>query len=197
MGRRQEVSNERILEVARRCFLLRGAGVSAVEIAGELGVSHTTIFNRFGSKEALMIAALGVPDQIEWASVLEKGPDNRPVFEQLVQHGKVVAAYFQNLQAGLAVLHAAGIPNDKIFPDQTADSAPAKAFMALVAWLRVAQSQGRIGKCDVETLASTILGALYNWAQTASVCGHSTTRDDSESHVERFIELLWNGIGVE
>jgi len=40
------------------------------------------------------------------------------------------------------------------------DPPPLQAFRALTLWLRRAQKQGRVAKCDVETLASTILGAL-------------------------------------
>jgi hypothetical protein len=54
---------------------------------------------------------------------------------------------------------------------------------------------GRLAKCDVGTLASTILGALHAWAFTARVCGQSTAPAAGERHVERFIDLLWDGIG--
>jgi hypothetical protein len=73
---------------------------------------------------------------------------------------------------------------------------PAQAFRALTAWLTRAQDQRRLAKCDVETLAATILGALHNWAFTARVCGHSITTAAGERYVERFIDLLWNGIGA-
>ncbi|MGO9411028.1 MAG: hypothetical protein ACLQCB_09785 [Spirochaetia bacterium] len=33
-------------------------------------------------------------------------------------------------------------------------------------------------------------------AFTARVCGQSTTPAAGDRHVERFIELLWNGIGA-
>jgi hypothetical protein len=67
----------------------------------------------------------------------------------------------------------------------------------LTAWLRRAQGEGRRAKCDVDTLAATILGALHNWAFTARVCGQSATPAAGARHVERFIDLLWNGIGTE
>lgn len=195
MGRPKEVTDEQILVASRRCFLERGAGVSAVEIARELGVSHTTIFNRFGSKEALMIAALGPPEKVPWVAALEAGPAHRPVRKQLVEHCKVMSAYFQDLQAGLAVLHAAGITRGKILRGRKGEPPPVQAFRALTQWLRRAQRQKRLARCDVETLAATILGALHNWAFTARVCGQSTTPAAGERHVERFIDLLWNGIG--
>jgi Bacterial regulatory proteins, tetR family len=99
MGRPKEVTDEQIVVAARRCFLERGAGVSAAYIARGLGVSHTTLFNRFGSKEALMIAALWPPEKVPWVAALEAGPDDRPIRQQLVEHGKVMSSYFQELQA--------------------------------------------------------------------------------------------------
>lgn len=195
MGRPKEVTDEQIVVAARRCFLGRGAGVSAADIARELGVSHTTVFNRFGSKEALMIAALGPPKEVPWVTALEAGPDDRPIREQLVEHAKVMSAYFQDLQAGLGVLQAAGIEPGKAYRGRKGDGAPVQAFRAFVAWLRRAQSQGRLARCHVETLASTILGALHGWAFTARVCGHSTAPAAGERYVEGFIELLWSGIG--
>lgn len=196
MGRPKEITDEQIVAAARRRFLDRGAGVSAEEIARELHVSHTTLFNRFGSKEALMIAALSPPKNIPWVEALNAGPDDRPVREQLVEHGKAMSAYFHDLQAGLAVLQAAGISRGKIFRGCKGETPPVQAFHALSGWLRRAQSRGRLAKCDVETLASTILGALEGWAFTARVCGQSTTHAASELHVERFFELLWKGIGT-
>ncbi len=195
MGRPKQITDEQIVTVARRCFLERGAGVPAPEIARELGVSHTTLFNRFGSKQALMIAALGPPEKIPWAAALEAGPDDRPIREQLLEHCNVMSAYFQNLQAGLAVLHAAGITPGKVLHACKGEPPPVQAFRALTAWLRRAQGQGRLAECNVKTLAATILGALHNWAFTARVCGQSTVPAAGERHVERFIDLLWNGIG--
>jgi AcrR family transcriptional regulator len=197
MGRPKEVSDQEIIVAARRCFLERGAGVSAMEIARELGVSHTTLFNRFGSKEALMIAALGPPEVVPWFSGLENGPDDRPIREQLVEHCKAISGYFERLQAGLALLHAVGITTQMLLRGRRGDPPPVKAMRALIGWLQRARSQGRLGECDIETLASIILGALQNWAFTARVCGQSTSPAASERHVERFVELLWSGIGGE
>ena len=84
MGRPEAVSNAEILEVARRLFLEQGATLSASEIAQALGVSHTTIFNRFGSKEQLMLAALAPLKETPWVAALESGPGPGSVRDQLV-----------------------------------------------------------------------------------------------------------------
>jgi AcrR family transcriptional regulator len=195
MARPREITDEEILIAARRCFLERGAKVSAADIASELGVSHTTLFNRFGSKEALMLAALGPPTEIAWIAALDAGPDERPIREQLVEHAKVMSAYFQELHAGLGLLQASGIEPAKAYRKRKGDAPPVQAYKALVGWLQRAQKQGRLAKCDVETLASTVLGALHGWAFTARVCGGSTGHAAEERYVERFVDLLWEGVG--
>jgi AcrR family transcriptional regulator len=192
MGRPKAVSDEQILVTARRCFLEHGAGVSAVDIARELGVSHTTLFNRFGSKEAMLIAALGPPEKIPWVAALEAGPDDRPIREQLVEHTKVISTYFQELQAGLAVLLAAGVDPSKVRAPRQQE--PMQAFRSFAGWLSRAQNQGRLAQCDAETLAATIFGALHSWAFIARIRGQSTTSLAGEHHIECFIDLLWNGI---
>jgi AcrR family transcriptional regulator len=199
MGRPREVTDEQIIVAARRCFLKRGAGVSAADIAMELGVSHTTLFNRFGSKEGLMIAALGPPTQkVSWVAALEEGPDERPIRDQLVEHAKVMSVFYQDLQAGVGILQAAGIDVAKAHKKSKAQTTPSpaeQAYAALVGWLARAQKQGRLGKCDVHTLASTILGALQGWAFTVRVCGLPSSNAAAKDYVERLIELLWNGVG--
>lgn len=195
MGRPKEVTDEQILAMARHCFLARGGGVSVTEIARELGVSHTTLFNRFGSKEALVLAALGPPKEVPWVAALAAGPDERPIREQLVLHARVMSAYFRDLQAGLGVLQAAGIDPAKAHRRRTGEPPPVQAFRALHGWLERARAQGRLADCDTETLASTLLGALHAWAFTARVCGAPTTPAEGDRYVQRLIDLLWAGIG--
>lgn len=195
MGRPKEVTDEQIVVAARRCFLGRGAGVSAADIARELGVSHTTLFNRFGSKEGLMLAALGPPMRAQWMTELEAGPDGRPIREQLIKHAKVIAAHFREVQEGMGVLHAAGIDLWKAYGGKKGEPPPpVQARRALGAWIERAQSQGRLARCDVDTLASTILGSLFGYVHAASFKGESTAPGACDRYVERFIELLWNGI---
>src|SRR6185503_13066248 len=102
------------------------------DIARELGVSHTTLFNRFGSKEGLMLAALGPPDEIKWVGALDAGPDTRPIREQLVEHAKVMSDFFEDLQAGFGILQAAGIDPGKAYRERKGESAPEQAYRALV-----------------------------------------------------------------
>lgn len=194
MGRPKEISDKQILVAARRCFLKQGASVTAHEIGKQLGVSHTTIFNRFGSKEGLMIAALGPPEGVPWAALLEDGPTENPILEQLIQHAKTIAAYFHDIHAGLTILQSSGISMERVFPAKEHESRPLRAYYTLTRWLETAQKQKRIAPCDIPTLARTILSALHGWAMTAQFCGMPASKRESELHIERFMELLWQGI---
>jgi len=136
-----------------------------------------------------MIAALGPPEKIAWVATLEAGPDDRPIREQLVGHCRVMSGYFEDLMAGLAVLEAVGIPPRKADHTRKGDMPPVQAFRALTGWLRRAQREKRLAKCDVETLAATILGAPHSWVFTATVCDQPTAPAAGERHVERFIDL--------
>ena len=168
--------------------------MSVAEIAREVGVSHTTLFNRFGSKEGLLIAALGPSETVPWVASLDAGPDARSIRDQLVEHGKVISSYFQTLQERLAVLRAAGITPEQLFRTWEGDPPPVQAFEALSAWLRRARARHRIAACDVETLVSTILGVFHNQAFVARVCQRPSPPEPGGEQVERFVDLLWKGI---
>jgi AcrR family transcriptional regulator len=195
MARPREITDEEILAAARRCFLAKGAGVSAAEIAKELDVSHTTLFNRFGSKEGLMVAALAPPKEAPWIAALDRGPDARPIRTQLVEHAKVISAYFDDLQAGFGVLRGAGVSVGKTLANRKGESPPARALRAFVGWIERAQAQGKLAEVEPEILAKTILGALQSWAFTARMCGEPTGPTARDRYIERFVELLWKGIG--
>ena len=73
MARPATISNEHILDVARREFLARGYGVSTAHIALEAGISEGTIYKRFVTKDALFHASMGLPDMgfvDDWASLV-------------------------------------------------------------------------------------------------------------------------------
>jgi AcrR family transcriptional regulator len=194
MGRPREISDLQIAAAARRCFIERGAGVSAAEIARELGLSHTTLFNRFGSKEGLMLAALGPPAEVPWIAALEVGPDERPLRDQLVEHARVMSAFFQDLQVGHTILLAAGVDPARARAEGRCDSAPERAWAALVGWITRAQDQGRIAPCEPDTLAAFLLGALHSQSLTSGLCGRPRRSPSSSQYVEDLIDLLWQGL---
>ncbi|MFD9716722.1 TetR/AcrR family transcriptional regulator [Streptomyces sp. NPDC059076] len=86
-GPRAERKREAIVKAARDLFLREGFGVGMDAIAAEAGVSKVTVYNHFGSKEALFTAvvagALDEPVQQDSAAPLARladAEDLRPAF---------------------------------------------------------------------------------------------------------------------
>ena len=57
MGRRKKVSDDAVLAVARTVFAQRGHGASTRRIAELAGLSQAALFQRFGGKDRLFVAA--------------------------------------------------------------------------------------------------------------------------------------------
>src|SRR5262245_63366355 len=57
MGRRRQVSDREISVAAREVFIDRGRKAPVAMVAKKLGVSTATLFQRTGSKPALMLVA--------------------------------------------------------------------------------------------------------------------------------------------
>lgn len=192
MGRPRQVSDERILEAARRCFLTRGVHLPVQAIAEEIGVSHAAIFSRFGTKEALLVAALGPPEVLPFAATLAKGPDARPLPIQLGEIGRQLVDYFERLGVGWALLQAAGIGLDKVFHGRDRPT-PLHAYDLLHAWLLRARRRRLLGACDVDVLAWTFLGALHHRVFRAAPPNVGVRRTSGED-VDHLVTTLWRGV---
>lgn len=69
MGRTKRVSDEEVLARARDVFLARGYTASTREVADAVGLSQATLFQRFGSKDDLFVAAI-TPAPFDVARIL-------------------------------------------------------------------------------------------------------------------------------
>jgi AcrR family transcriptional regulator len=172
--------------------LERGCQLSVQAIAAEVGVSHTTLLNRFGSKEALLVAALSPPEVASWEAELKDGPDGRPFRVQLEALCLKMAEHLEDAVAGMAALHAAGI-------DRNMARGPLRsrqqAIQALHDWLEQAQAKQLIGPCDTCALATILMGTLTGRAMTLrmmSALGESAP--PMSQFVSDSVEILWNGI---
>ncbi|GLW47505.1 transcriptional regulator [Streptomyces sp. NBRC 14336] len=78
-GPRAELKRQAIVRAARELFLREGFGVGMDAIATEAGVSKVTVYNHFGSKEALFTAvitgALDEPLAGDASAALERLPE--------------------------------------------------------------------------------------------------------------------------
>ncbi len=194
MARTKTVSDTEVLQEARRCFLAHGPGVSTEVIAEALEISQPAIFKRFGTKKALMLAALLPPAVPDWVHALEDGPDDRPIVEQLREVIRQAAAFFAEVVPAMMVIRSSGISHEELL---ASFKTPVVAKRTLIGWLLRSAERGLIRPVDSEAAAMMMLGALQFRAFMVQITGSAPSRSSDEEYVDHLVDLLVHGLAPE
>lgn len=95
-------TGRRILEVAQRMFFEQGLAVSTLDIATEAGISKTTLYQAFPTKDALLGAVL---DQILgfWVKKIASGKDKTGDFREAIEKGVLeISEFTRQISPGFA-----------------------------------------------------------------------------------------------
>ncbi len=195
MARPRQIDNDAILEAARALFIEHGPQCSTATIAQAVGVSQAVLFQRFGTKRDLMIAALRPPSAPTFLPLIEAGPDERPIPEQIKEIVAAIFGFFEAVVPGITVLRNSGFDPHSLFASMP-EPPPVLAHRALAAWIRRAMKQGRIRKVDAESAAMAWLGALHGRAFYQVIVGAKFNRSNKR-YTEELADLLAHALGVE
>ena len=197
MARPRQVTDDEILEVARACFE-EDPNASTVTIAQRVGLSQAALFKRFGTKMRLMLRAMGITFGPPWVPIVEKGPDDRPVPEQLAEIGDAIVGFFRKMMPRLAVMKAVGLSFTDMFGEEEKPP-PIVGYEALTAWFERAIEQGLVRDGDPKGFAIAFLGmfqARAFWAHFAGDHFPSPMPDD-EAYTRHVVSLFWRGVAPE
>jgi AcrR family transcriptional regulator len=158
MGRPRQISDDQILAAMRRGVLAQGPHVPLEAVAAELSVTVPALLKRFGSRQALLLAALRPPENPEWIEVVGRGPDGRPLEEQLLEMFTRIQQFLAEAVPCLAALRESGIPCREISGEPTG---PERALEALRRWLTLARERGLIAATELDSAAFAMLGTLH------------------------------------
>ncbi|MCZ7585191.1 MAG: TetR/AcrR family transcriptional regulator [Deltaproteobacteria bacterium] len=193
MGRPKHVSDEEILDAARACFRELGPSVSTTVIAGRLEISQAALFKRFGTKEELMVAALGPPPVPPWLSLLNQGPDGRPIKVQLREIGRVLNQFFEQYMPNFAVLRACGDPS--VMMERHYDVAPPLlGHRAMTDWFRRAGRRGLVRGRRAKALAMMFLAAFQGRSMIQHLTNGALPLQDADAYINDVVDLLCDGI---
>lgn len=197
MSRPRQVSDEEILEAARACFL-DDPTASTVTIAQRLGVSQAALFKRFGTKLALMLAAMGMKDGPPWVELAQRGPDERPIPEQLAELGASINTFFVWMIPRVAAMKAVGIGFRQMFGGARVPP-PVRGHQALRDWFARGIEQGRVRAGDPAELAISFLGMFQGRAfwRHATAGQPEVTLVDDEAYIRHVVDLFWRGVSPE
>ncbi|MDH5589910.1 MAG: TetR/AcrR family transcriptional regulator [Gemmatimonadota bacterium] len=101
MGRHKLITDEEILDAARRVFVARGIGASTRVVAQEAGVSEGVLYQRFRTKAELFFAAM-VPPALDVEGLLATADGD--ALEHLETIALALLDYFRRLDAILVPL---------------------------------------------------------------------------------------------
>jgi AcrR family transcriptional regulator len=188
MARPRLISNEQIVQAMRACVLEHGPAVALDTVADQLGVTAPALLKRFGSRQALLIAALKPPDEPAWLGGLAAGPDGRPFAAQLLAHFEQAFAFFEEAVPCISALRESGVPAEQVL--DLKKGGPVRALRALSAWLERAHAAGLIEVAMPETAATAMLGALQTRAFTSHVARLHYSARSNRAYLEELAELF-------
>jgi AcrR family transcriptional regulator len=187
MARPRTVSDEQILDAARRLIRTRGPHVPVEAIAAEVGVSQQAVLKRFGSRDQLLVETLRPPPTPAFFTALEQGPDRRPFIEQLTEISAAVAALISTQAQDFAALRwsSASIRDVLVPPD--APPAPLAAIQQMSAWMQRCADRGLIRQdVDTEATALALIGAL----QVRSLFDHLFAQPPIDADNDSYVAVV-------
>ena len=170
MSRPQQVSSEEIIKVARKHFLLKGHSASLKTISKDLGVSHSAIIQRFGTKRKLLIEALRPTNNLIWTSNFLNGPPKQIdlAIEDLHQQCLLLLAFLEKHMPSISVLRAAEVTPQELFDGQV--PFPLLTLQKLSAWIESGMNQGVFRAGKPQSVASMIMGSIFARIELHHLC---------------------------
>ena len=191
--RPKKFSDEDLLSLTRSCLLREGGNLSTQRIADELGVSQAMLFKRFGTKQRLLTMALAPPNRIQsLLNSLEESATDAPVMEQLMERCRLMLQFYNYMVPGLMILQSLGLIDKNMLREK--DAPPVRARRAMTNWIGELQEKQRIRSCSAESIALSLIGAMYHRAFRQHILQDSTMEESETTFIQSTVELFWLGL---
>ncbi len=198
MPRPRNITDEKILKVAREVFLELGGHASTNQVAERLGISQAVLFQRFGTKEKLLIAALLPPEKLPWEDDANAGPDDRPLPEQMLELARKLSAVLREIIPCITVLKSSGVELHQLWKGKPESAPPYKARVLLTAWFQRAKDRGLLSpETDPQAIATAFMGALQARSFLAHIAGVELPPTETDPYLPQLVEILWRGLAPE
>lgn len=186
MGRPRQISDEQILSAMREAVTAKGSRVPLEAVADALKVSVPALLKRFGSREALMVAALRPPDPPEWVEALSRGPDQGPLEGQLTQLFTRLCNFMTQAMPCVIALRESGIPVDRWLQPR----AKQREIEAVQCWLSLAKKKGLVLADELEASAMAMLGAVQSRAFLAHLLRKGFPEKEQRAYVRDLARIF-------
>lgn len=191
MGRRKRIEDDELLARVREVVIQEGITVSSRRIAEAVGVSSAVLFQRYGSKENLLFAAM-TPPAPDLKALVPRSGARAQGLPHLVQIAAGLLDYFRKFVAVLAPLANHPAFDYEAFRQRQPDSPLEQIIAELTATFEAHRARGEIDCPDVGVLVLNLIAVAHSLATFERMGAHNGTF--SEKIVADLARLLWNGI---
>jgi AcrR family transcriptional regulator len=154
-------SDEAILKATRACLLERGPAAPISAIAKKLGTSAPVVLARFGSRAALVQAALSPPSPADLLALLRREPSAEAFPAQLEELLHSLAGWYEQTTTNQLLLRLSA-PSQR--PRQQQPQDQLRVQPSLTIWLARAGARGLTPPGNPQLLSSAIIHALQGWS---------------------------------
>lgn len=195
MARPPKITNDEILAAARQVFLAQGMGASTLEIAELAGISEASIFKRFGTKQALFLAAIGITDTPTWLKAMSGKAPTANIKAELTEICREMLAFYLEVLPRVMMMMAPG----SLPPLMQSPPPPIRDSRVLAAFLARAIDLGYLRAGDPQTIAHMLVGAINNYtiARTIPSVVPEPESIDPDRFIAQLIDTIWTGIAPE
>jgi len=173
--------------------LEHGPSVSTDVIAEKLGVSSQALFKRFQCKQDLMISALAPTVPAPWIAMVEDGPDDREIQEQLTEILSELAEFFVDIARRMSVLRFSSMDPQKLL-ERYDEPPPIVDIRVLAGWLHRAADRNMIRQVDFKATAMLMLTSMHGPAMLTDMLGQHPTGHSREQYVTFMVNMLLEGM---
>jgi AcrR family transcriptional regulator len=207
MARPPKITTEEIIAVARQVFLEQGAGASTLIIAERAGISEAAIFKRFGTKQALFLASMGISDNHPWISVLSQGMPTAAIRMDLIEICSQILEFYQDVMPRVMMMMNQGKMS---FPPPILEPPPIRDTQLMAGYLERAIYKGYIKPCNAITVAHAIVGGINSYVimqnmsklplpapsllQLQSIASGANIAIEPDQFISSLIDTVWAGI---
>jgi AcrR family transcriptional regulator len=185
MTRTKTVSDEAVLEAARRVFLRDGIQAPVAAIAKELGLSNAALFFRTKTKEELLFRALRPPSPAALDMLSRRPAPGQDLRGDLLIILLSLCSFFADMAPSLFLLAAAGL-----YRRYNRESNPLKILrVTLTRWLRRAKAGGIYVK-DPRTVSELLIGTLEARFTRAYVRGEKYSAAQNRAYLMGLLKQL-------
>jgi AcrR family transcriptional regulator len=194
VGRRKIIEDDQLLAKARDIFVRAGMNVGSRQIAQEIGISSSVLFQRFGSKEELFFAAMKPPAPDLNSLLAPDDPTDRP--QARVEDIAIgLLEYFRDLGPVLASLSSHPAFNYPAFAERHPASSLETLIGELMTALAAQHHSGEIDCPDAGALVLNLVALSYGLAMFERLGVHNGHFD--QATLRAVVGVLWHGVAPD